>query len=129
MFKLLGNFVDSQDKELNRLRKIVGAVNGEIEGLLTAQLAALVALRTELHELLHRRSNAGRALPGLLHTAVADTVARVDALSAEAALLGQVIERGEVTTRRLNVLLADSRQLAQFLQELARRTGDRSEIE
>src|SRR4051794_14064061 len=129
MFKLLGNFVDSQDKELNRLRKIVGAVNAEIEGLLTAQLAALAALQADLHELLHRQSNAGRALPGLLHTAVAATIGRADALTAEAAELRQVIERGEVTTRRLNVLLADSRQLAQFLQELARRTGDRTEIE
>src|SRR4051812_6728202 len=98
MFKLLGNFVDSQDKELNRLRKIVGAVNAEIEGLLTAQLALLADLRAEVHELLHRQSNAGRALPGLLHTAVGDTVARVDALTAEAAELRQVIERGEVTT-------------------------------
>ena len=50
-------------------------------------------------------------------------------MTAAAPQLGQVIEAGEVTTRSLNVLLADSRQLGQFVQELARRTGDRAEIE
>ena len=129
MFKWLGNFVDSQDKELTRLRKIVGSVNAEIEALLNAQLAGLATLRADIHTLLHRETAAGRALPGLLHGAVGTSTAQMARLTAQAGELRQVIESGEVTTRRLNVLLADSRQLAQLVQELARRTGDRMEIE
>ena len=129
MFKWLGNFVDSQDKELTRLRKTVVAVNGEIETLLTAQLDALAALREDLHTLLLAQPAAGRALPALLGAAADESTAAVEALTAEAAGLRRVIEVGEATTRKLNVLLADSRQLSQLAQELARRSGDRAEVE
>jgi preprotein translocase subunit SecA len=129
MFKWLGNFVDSQDKELTRLRKIVAAVNDEIEELLTEQLAALAALRTDLHTLIHRESNAGRVLPDLLRESLAEATTTVQSLTAAAPELRRVIEVGEATTRNMNVLLADSRQLAQLMAELARRTGDRQEVE
>lgn len=129
MFKWLGNFVDLQDKELTRLRKTVVAVNGEIETLLTAQLDALAALREDLHTLLLAQPAAGRALPALLGAAADESTAAVEALTAEAAGLRRVIEVGEATTRELNVLLADSRQLSQLAQELARRSGDCAEVE
>jgi preprotein translocase subunit SecA len=129
MFKWLGNFVDSQDKELTRLRKTVLAVNAEIETLLTAQLDALAALRGDLHTLLLAQPAAGRALPALLGAAADESTAAVEALTAETPDLRRVIEVGEATTRELNVLLADSRQLSQLAQDLARRTGDRAEIE
>ena len=129
MFKWLGNFVDSQDKEIVRLRRIVTAVNEEIETLLTAQLGAIADLRQGLHDLLHRDSNGGRTLPALLAGALAASTARVQALTAGAADSRRVIEVGEATTRNLNVLLADSRQLAQLIADLARRTGDRAEVE
>ena len=68
MFKWLGNFVDSQDKELSRLRKIVSAVNAEIEELLTAQLEALAALRDGLERTAapaeRRRPRPARPAPG-----------------------------------------------------------------
>ena len=129
MFKWLGNFVDSQDKEVTRLRRIVTAVNDEIETLLTAQLAGMADLRQGLHDLLHRDSNGGRDLPALLTGALVAATARVAGLSAAAADSRQVIEVGEATTRNMNVLLADSRQLGQLIAELPRRTGDRAEVE
>src|SRR4051794_32109138 len=129
MFKWLGNFVDSQDKEITRLRKIVANVNSEIETLLAEQLDALADLRTELHTLLHRQTNAGRALPDLLRAALAEAGATVADLTEDAPALRRTIEQGEVTTRRMNVLLADSRQLQQLVAELARRSGDRAEVE
>src|SRR6476469_1766076 len=113
MLKWLGGLVDSNDKEIARLRGITERVNTALVELLDEELDDLLTLRTELAEVLQGSEVRGR-LAGLFDTAIAEAIAENTRLAEEGAENRRIIAEGEVTTRQLNVLMADMRQLEQL---------------
>src|SRR4051794_24907319 len=117
MFKWLGNLVDSNEKEVARLRVIGDRVSAALLQLLGAELDDLRALRADLAGLISPPATRTR-LGELLNTAIAEAGAENTRLAAMGADNRRVIEEGEVTTRQLNVLTADTRQLEQLKKDL-----------
>ena len=128
MLKWLGGLIDSNEKEMGRLRGIVVQVNQEIVELLTDELDDLRDLRAELAGVLTQAGQRDR-LAAVLDTAIAEAGAENIRLAGEGAENRRMIEDGELATRLLNVLMADARQLEQLKAELDARRGDRAELE
>ena len=127
--KWLTNLFDSSDKELARLRRIVGQVNEQIEALLEQERDFAESVRADAFEIVHE-ANALNAWQDVYATQVEYVSTEVERLAGEADTLRQTIETGEQTSRDLSVLLADSRQLAAMMEDRNKRApGERRELE
>src|SRR3954454_10085589 len=109
MVKWLSSLFDTTDKEITRLRRIVGQANDEIVALLETQRESVGALRESVFGELDA---SGVSWQPLLAGEITSVTGEARRLTEGVSTLRTVIEKGEETSRVLSVLPADAKQLS-----------------